>query len=98
MKQRTSAQHESIGQQERPESQKPIGAIFVNALALSRVAGTQTEQSFVTNLAFHPHGSATIHLKDGKFDIALNDCAASTIDASDGVSVILMLSPAAVAD
>ncbi|WP_321846010.1 hypothetical protein [Paraburkholderia bannensis] len=80
------------------EQQKPLGAIFVNALALSRVASVQSDQSFVTNLTFEPHGNATIHLKDGQFDIDLHDCAASTIDASDGVSAILMLSPAAKED
>jgi hypothetical protein len=94
MKQReTSPEHAQANAIE----QKPIGAIFVDAIALSRVARVQTEQSFVTNLAFHPHGSATIHLKDGQFDIALTDCAAATIDANDGVSAILMLSPVAVA-
>jgi hypothetical protein len=95
MKQReTSSEHAQANAIE----QKPIGAIFVDAFALSHVARAQTEQSFVTNLAFHPHGSATIHLKDGKFDIALTDCAAATIDANDGVSAILMLSPVAVVE
>jgi hypothetical protein len=93
-----SAQPESIDQQERPPVQKPIGAIFVDALMLTRVASAQTDLSFVTNLSFHPHGSATIHLKNGEFDITMNQCAASTIDASDGVSAILMLSPAPLVD
>ncbi len=93
-----SAQPESIDQQKRPPVQKPIGSIFVDALMLTRVASAQTDLSFVTNLTFHPHGSATIHLKNGEFDITMNQCAASTIDASDGVSAILMLSPAGVTD
>ncbi|MBN3857770.1 MULTISPECIES: hypothetical protein [unclassified Paraburkholderia] len=90
-------QAETQGQNDQPEAQKPVSAIFVDALALSRVANAETEQSLVTNLTFHPHGSATIHLKEGTFDIALNDCAISKIEAADGVSVILMLSPAPMA-
>jgi hypothetical protein len=74
--------------------EKPVGAIFVDALALSAVHRTVTDHSSTTNLTFQPRGSATIFLKDGRYDIDTAECAASAIDSSDGSSVIVMLSPA----
>ncbi|QGZ61418.1 hypothetical protein [Paraburkholderia acidisoli] len=80
-------------EQDRP-AQKPVGAIFVDALALSRATRKQTAQSSVTNLTFHTGATVTIHLKDGVFDIDTKECIASMIDSNDGASVVIMLSPA----
>jgi hypothetical protein len=86
-------QPETNGLQIRCADQKPISAVLLDALALSRVARAETSHSVVTNLTFQTGGSVTVHLKNGELYVTMRQCATSMLDSTDGATAILMLTP-----
>lgn len=79
---------------ERTETPKPIGMVFVNALALLKVSRTVTAERFITNMIFEPHGRVAIAVENGRIEVDTIDCDVMEQESTDGASIALVVSPA----
>jgi hypothetical protein len=87
-------QQQSDSVNERTETPKPIGMVFVNALALLKVSRTVTAERFITNMIFEPHGRVAIAVEAGRIEVDTIDCDVMEQESMDGASIALVVSPA----